>query len=50
MGRRQWGEGIIGTTIKDTGTKSRRRVEAEKGGGFDWGGLEGWGEKTDNCY
>ena len=28
MGRGQWGEGITGTTIKDTWTKSRGRVEA----------------------
>ena len=46
MERGQWGEGITGTTIKDTGTKSRGRVEVEKGGGFGWGGVEGWGEKA----
>ena len=27
MGRGQWGEGTTGTTIKDTWTKSRGRVE-----------------------
>ena len=27
MGRGQWGEGITGTTIKGTWTKSRGRVE-----------------------
>ena len=27
MGKGQWGEGITGTTIKDTWTKSRGRVE-----------------------
>ena len=34
VGRGQWGEGIIGTTIKDTWTKSRGRVEMGEGGGF----------------
>ena len=33
MGRGQWGEGIIGTTLKDTWTKSRGRVEVGEGGG-----------------
>ena len=46
MRRGQWGEGITGTTIKDTWTKSRRRVEVGEGGGFGWGGVEGWGEKA----
>ena len=48
VGRGQWGEGITGTAIKDTWTKSRGRVEAGEGGGFGWGGVEGWGEKADN--
>ena len=43
MGRGQWGEGFTGTTIKDTWTKSRGRVEAGEGGGFGWCGVEGWG-------
>ena len=34
--------GIIGTTIKDTWTKPRERVEVGEGGGFSWGGVEGW--------
>ena len=29
--------------------KSRGRVEAGEEGGFVWGGVEGWGEKADNC-
>ena len=49
MGRGQWGEGFTGTTIKDTWTKSRGRVEEGEGGGFGWGGVEGWGENADNC-
>ena len=48
MGRGRWGEGITGTTIKDTWTKSRGRVEAGEEGEFGWGGVEGWGENTDN--
>ena len=35
---------ITGTTIKDTWTKSRGRVETGEGGGFSWGGVEGWGK------
>ena len=41
--------GVIGTTIKDTWTKSRGRVGVGEGDGFSWGGVEGWGEKTYNC-
>ena len=48
-GRGQWEEGITGTTIKDTWTKPRGRVEVGEGGGFSWGGVEGWGEKAYNC-
>ena len=40
-GRGQWGEGFSGTTIKDTWTKPRARVEARGGGGFGWGGGGG---------
>ena len=39
MGKGQWGEGITGTTIKDTWTKSRGRMEEgrEKGlAGVGW--------------
>ena len=35
--------GITGTTIKDTWTKSRVRVEVGEGGGFGWGGVESGG-------
>ena len=49
MGRGQWGEGITGTTIKNSWTKSRGRGDGVEGGGFGWGGVEGWGEKADNC-
>ena len=48
MGRGQWEEGITGTTIKDTWTKSRESVEVGEGGGFGWGGVDGWGERADN--
>ena len=40
---------ITGTTIEDTWTKSRGRVEVGEGRGFGWGGVEGWGEKAHNC-
>ena len=43
------GEGFSGTTIKDIWTKPRGRVEVREGGGFSWGGVEGWGEKAYNC-
>ena len=42
-------EGFSGTTIKDTWTKSRGRVEMGEGGGLGCGGVEGWGEKEYNC-
>ena len=46
MGWGQWEEGIIGTTLKDTWTKSRGRMEVGDGGVFSWGGVIGWGEKA----
>ena len=49
VGRGQWAEGITGTTVKDTWTKSRGRVEVGEGGGFSRGEVEGWGEKAHNC-
>ena len=49
MGRGSWGEGSIGATIKDTKTKSRRRVEVGEGGGTGLGGVEGRVENADNC-
>ena len=49
MRRGQRGEGITGTTIKDTWIKSRGWVEVREGDGFSWGGLEGWGVKAHNC-
>ena len=29
--------------------KIKGRVEVGEGGGFGWGGVEGWGEKAYNC-
>ena len=49
MGRGQWGEGFLATTIKDTWTNRRGRVEAREVGVFGCGGVEGWGENADNC-
>ena len=37
------------TTIRDTWTKSRGRVEVGEAGGFSWGGVEGSREKAHNC-
>ena len=47
MGRGQWGEGITGTTVKDTWTKTKG--EGGSKGGREEGGGEGWGENSDNC-
>ena len=49
MGWGQWEEGITGTIIKDTWTKSGGGVGKGEGGGFSWGGVEGRGEKAYNC-
>ena len=48
-GEGQWEEEIIGTTIEDTWTKPRGRVEVGEGIGFSWGGVQEWGEKAYNC-
>ena len=45
----QWGEEFSGTTTKDTWAKPRGRVQAGEGGGFDWFGVERWGENADKC-
>ena len=29
--------------------KIKGGVEVGEGGGFGWGGVEGWGENADNC-
>ena len=43
------GEEFSETSIKDTWTKPRGRVEGGEGGGVTWGGVEGWGEEAYNC-
>ena len=43
------GEGFSGTTIKDTCTKLRGRVEAREGLGLAGVRGEWWGENADNC-
>ena len=40
----QWEEGIKGTTIKDTWTEPRGKVEAREGVGDGWGGGSCGGE------
>ena len=47
MGRK--GEGVSGTTIKDTQTKTRGGVESGEGGGDGWGWGEWWEGKAENC-
>ena len=42
-------EGFSGTSIKDTWTKPRGRVETREGDGFGWGRGESWGENADYC-
>ena len=39
---------VIKPYATGTGTGSGGRVEMEEGGGFGWGGVEGWGEKSYN--
>ena len=43
---RECREGFSGTTIKDTWTKPRGRVDAREGDEFGW---DGGGENADNC-
>ena len=50
IARGEWGgdnggEGFSGTTIKD---KTKGEDGGGEGGGFGWGGVEGWGENADN--
>ena len=40
---------VKGEIVWDTWTKPRGRVEMGEGGGFGWGGVEGWGKNEDNC-
>ena len=42
----QWEEGIAGTIIKDTWTKSRGMVGVGKGGGFS----RGWGREGEKRH
>ena len=49
MGWGQWEEGIEGTIMKDTWTKSGGMVGVGEGGGFSRGGGEGGGEGACNC-
>ena len=48
------GAGIVGSGYyrnyyKGHMDKTKGRVERGEGGGFTWGGVEGWGEKAYNC-
>ena len=44
MGRR-----VFRNYYKGHMDKIKGRVEVGEGGGFGWGGAEGWGENADNC-
>ena len=49
-----WAQPLASSAVWDekgflTWTKPRGRVERGEGGGFTWGGVEGWGEKAYNC-
>ena len=35
--------------ILETQKLASKPVEVREGGGFSWGGVEGWGEKAYNC-
>ena len=41
--------GVFRNYYKGCTDKTKGEVEAEEGGGFGWGGVEGWGENADNC-
>ena len=42
------GRGVYRNYYKGHMDKIKGEVEAEEGGGFGWGGVEGWREKADN--
>ena len=42
------GRGIYRSYYRGHMDKSRGREEVGEGGGFGWGGVEGWGESADN--
>ena len=49
MGAGTVGRGDYRNYYKGHMDKTRGRVERGEGGGFSWGGVEGWGEKAYNC-
>ena len=44
MGRR-----VFRNYYKGHMDKTKAGVEVGEGGGFGWGGVEGWEENSDNC-
>ena len=40
---------VIRNYCKGHMDKTKGRVEAKEGGGFDWSWGEWWGENADNC-
>ena len=43
------GRGDYRNYYKGHMNKTKAGVEVGEGGGFSWGGVEGWGENADNC-
>ena len=43
------GRGVYRNYCKGYMDKIKGEGEGRGGGGFGWGGVEGWGENTDNC-
>ena len=43
------GRGVYRSDYKGHMDKIKGKVEVGEGGGFSWGGVEGWGEKAHNC-
>ena len=41
--------GVYRSYYKGHMDKAQGVGERGEGGGFDWGGVEGWGENADNC-
>ena len=43
------GRGVFRNYYKGHMDKTKGEGRGREGGGFGWGGVEGWGENADNC-
>ena len=43
------GRGVFRNYYKGHMDKTKGEDGGGEGGGFGWGGVEGWGENADNC-